>query len=201
MRAVPRRHLTQWYPQPTRVAAQTTSDPSSNNARARHAAVHDRMERGCVKILARDTREMSLDQLIRSKAGAGDHYYLLARPTRTSCGSLRRRRAPAWSTSATCSIAVSAISSAARGRHGRRRAALSLNAREAERIQERFLLRSARERCGIRRSRAQSRNAASVIDPNTQPFGALEDVREVAMQTWRGRSSMQDFMRRKRAPW
>ena len=29
-----------------------------------------------VRILARDTREMSLDKLIRSKAGDGDHYYI-----------------------------------------------------------------------------------------------------------------------------
>jgi hypothetical protein len=60
--------------------------------------------------------------------------------------------------------------------------ALSLNAREAERIQGAFLVSVRKGMLRYQKIEGAIANAATEIDPNTQPFGALEDVRKVAMQ-------------------
>ena len=65
-------NITEWYPQGTRVESLAT--------RGTIAAAHTRqflIEWNRVKVLARDTREMSLAALIRDRqSGRGDHYYV-----------------------------------------------------------------------------------------------------------------------------
>lgn len=174
-------NLTEWYPQSTRVAAQ-----GGEGQLYTMPAPHTRqftIEWSGVKILARDTREMALDKLIRSKAGDGDHYYI-ARETDANF------------------LQVAAPQARSRVEHERDlfyrglgyfqaplavgmdadEQALSLNAREAERIQGAFLVSVRKGMMRYQKIEGAIANAATVIDPNTQPFGALEDVRKVAMQ-------------------
>jgi hypothetical protein len=174
-------NLTEWYPQPTRVAAQSTSGQLYTMP-----APHTRqftIEWNGVRILARDTREMAPGKLIRGKAGDGDHYYI-ARDTDANF------------------LRVAAPQARSRVEHERDlfyrglgyfqaplavgmdadEQALSLNAREAERIEAAFLVSVRHGMMRYQKIEGAIANAASVIDPNTQPFGALEDVRKVAMQ-------------------
>ncbi|HEY7639919.1 MAG TPA: hypothetical protein VH814_09360 [Steroidobacteraceae bacterium] len=174
-------NLTEWYPQPMRVAAQSPqSELYTMPARDTRQFV---IEWNGVKILARDTREMALDKLIRSKPGDGDHYYI-ARETDANF------------------LRIAAPQARSRVEHERDlfyrglgyfqaplavgmdadEQALSLNAREAERIDSAFLVSIRRGMMRYQRIAGAIANAAAVIDPNTQPFGALEDVRKVAMQ-------------------
>ncbi|HJY42285.1 MAG TPA: hypothetical protein VJ303_13640 [Steroidobacteraceae bacterium] len=174
-------NLTEWYPQPTRVAAQST-EGELYTMPARDTRQFT-IEWNGVKILARDTREMALDKLIRSKGGAGDHYYI-ARDTDANF------------------LRVAAPQARSRVEHERDlfyrglgyfqaplavgmdadEQALSLNAREAERIETAFLVSVRKGMMRYQKIEGAIANAASVIDPNTQPFGALEDVRKVALQ-------------------
>jgi hypothetical protein len=174
-------NLTEWYPQPTRVAAQTTSGQLYTVP-----APHTRqftIEWNGVKILARDTREMALDKLIRSKAGDGDHYYIARE---TDANFLRIASPQARSRveherdlfyrglgyfQAPLAVGIDADEQA-----------LSLNAREAEQIQGAFLVSVRKGMMRYQKIEGAIANAATVIDPNAQPFGAPEDVRKVAMQ-------------------
>ena len=63
--------LTEWYPQGTRVESQTVPVTRADSHTRQYL-----IEWNDVKILARDTRDMTLAGLIRSKAGDGDHYYI-----------------------------------------------------------------------------------------------------------------------------
>ncbi|HKS54328.1 MAG TPA: hypothetical protein VJS12_03540 [Steroidobacteraceae bacterium] len=173
-------NLTEWYPQATRIAARST-EGELYTMPAQHTRQFT-IEWNGVKILARDTREMALDKLIRGKSGAGDHYYI----ARETDANFLRNTAP---------LARSRVE------HERdlfyrglgyfqaplaigmdeNEQALSLNAREAERIEAAFLVAVRKGMMRYQKIEGAIANAASVIDPNTQPFGALEDVRKVAM--------------------
>ena len=173
-------NLTEWYPQPTRVAAQ--SPPGQVYTTPSPATRQFTIEWNAVKILARDTREMALDKLIRGKAGDGDHYYI-ARETDANF------------------LRIAAPQSRSRVEHERDlfyrglgyfqaplavgmdadEQALSLNAREAERIEAAFVVSIRKGLMRYQKIEGTVANAAAVIDPNTQPFGALEDVRKIAM--------------------
>jgi hypothetical protein len=174
-------NLTEWYPQPTRVAAQ-----GGEGQLYKMPALDTRqfaIEWSGVKILARDTREMALDKLIRSKAGGGDHYYIARE---TDANFLRVAAAQARSRveherdlfyrglgyfQAPLAVSMDADEQA-----------LSLSAREAERIEAAFLICVRQGMMRYQKIEGAIANAATVIDPNTQPFGALEDVRKEAMQ-------------------
>ncbi|HKR37211.1 MAG TPA: hypothetical protein VJT10_20355 [Steroidobacteraceae bacterium] len=170
-------NITEWYPQAT------TIDPQASAGTM--AAAHTRqflIEWNGVKILARDTRAMALDKLIRGKTGGGDHYYI-ARETDANF------------------LRVAAPQARSRLEHERDlfyrglgyfqsplgvgmdedEQQLSLNARETERIEAAFLVSVRQGMLRYQKIVGAVANAASVIDPNTQPFGALEDVRKVAM--------------------
>jgi len=170
-------NITEWYPQAT------TIDPQASAGTM--AAAHTRqflIEWNGVKILARDTRAMALDKLIRGKTGGGDHYYI-ARETDANF------------------LRVAAPQARSRLEHERDlfyrglgyfqsplgvgmdedEQQLSLNARETERIEAAFLVSVRQGMMRYQKIVGAVANAASVIDPNTQPFGALEDVRKVAM--------------------
>lgn len=170
-------NITEWYPQATTIDPQATGGTM--------AAAHTRqfvIEWNGVKILARDTREMALDKLIRGKAAGGDHYYI-ARETDANF------------------LRVAAPQARSRLEHERDlfyrglgyfesplavgmdadEQQVSLNARETERIEAAFLVSVRQGMMRYQKIVGAVANAASVIDPNTQPFGALEDVRKVAM--------------------
>jgi hypothetical protein len=176
-------NLTEWYPQPTRVAAQTPqARPTGLYTMPARDTRQFVIEWNGVKILARDTREMALDKLIRGKAGNGDHYYI-ARETDANF------------------LRVAAPQARSRVEHERdlfyrglgyfqaplavgmdaNEQALSLNAREAERIEAAFLVCVRQGMMRYQKIEGAIASAASVIDPNIQPFGALEDVRKAAM--------------------
>lgn len=173
-------NVTEWYPQPTRVAAQSKQSPQYTMP-ARDTRQFT-IEWNGVKILARDTREMALDKLIRSKAGDGDHYYI-ARETdanflQLSAPDARSRveherdlfyrglgyfRAP---------LAVSMDTAGQ----------LSLTALEAERISAMFTVEIQGDLMRYQKVESAASSAATTVDPNTQPFGLLGDVRKLAMQ-------------------
>jgi hypothetical protein len=179
-------NLTEWYPQATRVAAQSTQ--GEQVAQATLYTMPSRntrqftIEWNGLKILARDTRVMALDKLIRSKGGAGDHYYI-ARDTDANF------------------LRIDAPQARSRVEHERdlfyrglgyfqaplavgmdANEALSLNTREAERIEAAFLVSVRQGLMRYQKIQGAIAEAATVIDPHTQPFGALEDVRKEAMQ-------------------
>jgi len=171
-------NVTEWYPQGTRVESQATP--------GKPAAPHTRqflIEWNRVKILARDTREMSLAALIRDQQpGRGDHYYV-ARDTDANflrVASLNARtpieferdlfyrglgyfQAPL-----TVSMDPAGL--------------LLLTAREAEQISGMFLIEIHGDQMRYQKLGLAAASAASTIDPNTQPFEALGDARQRAMQ-------------------
>jgi hypothetical protein len=167
-------NLTEWYPQATRVAAQAT-----RAAQYTPPAAHTRqfvIEWNDVKILSRDTREMTLAKLIRSKAGDGDHYYI-ARETDANflrVGVEHERdlfyrglgyfQAP---------LAVGMSEDEQQ---------LSLNAREPEQIDGAFLVSVHQGMMRYQKIDLPLTNAVAMIEANTQPFGVLDDVRKVAMR-------------------
>jgi hypothetical protein len=169
--------LTEWYPQGTRVESQAT--PVSG------AAAHTRqflIEWNDVKILARDTRDMTLAGLIHSNAGAGDHYYI-ARETDANflrVSSPLARKGPEHERNlfyrglgyfqAPLTVGMDADEQQ-----------LSLSAREAEQIDGAFLVSIRQGMMRYQKIDRRISNATSTIDPNTQPFGALGDVRKLAM--------------------
>ncbi len=170
--------LTEWYPQGTRVESQATPGTM--------AAPHTRqflIEWNRVKVLARDTRDMSLAALIRDQQpGRGDHYYV-ARETDANflrVASLDARtpieyerdlfyrglgyfRAPL-----TVSMDANGL--------------LSVTASEAEQISGMFVIEIRGDSMRYQKLGFAASSIASTVDPNTQPFGALADVRQRAMQ-------------------
>lgn len=173
-------NLTEWYPQPTRVAAQVKQSPQYTMP-ARDTRQFT-IEWNGVKILARDTREMALDKLIRSKSSDGDHYYI-ARETdanflRVAAPQARSRveyERDLFYRGLGYFQAPLAVGMDADEQQ------VSLNARETERIEAAFLVAVRKGMMRYQKIEGAVANAASVVDPNTQPFGALEDVRKVAM--------------------
>lgn len=163
-------NLTEWYPQATRIDVQAT--PQTNaTARTRQFVI----EWNGVTILPRDTRAMTSAGLIRGKAGDGDHYYI-ARETDANflrVGNEHERdlfyrglgyfQAP---------LAVGIDEDELQ---------LSLNAREAEQIRGAFLISIRQGMMRYQKIDGAIASSASLIDPNTQPFGALDEVRKVAM--------------------
>jgi hypothetical protein len=170
--------LTEWYPQGTTVESQATPGTM--------AAPHTRqylIEWSGIRVLPRDTREMKLADLIRSKAGEGDHYYI-ARDTDANflrVSSPLARKRPEHERDlfyrglgyfqAPLGVGMDADEQQ-----------LSLNAREAEQIRGAFLLSIRDGMMRYQKIDPSIANTAAVIDPNTQPFGLLGDVRKVAMQ-------------------
>lgn len=171
-------NLTEWYPQATSVRSQATPDTPP--------AAHTRqflIEWNGLKILPRATRDMTLDKLIRGKgSGAADHYYI-ARDTDANFLRMSSPLAPNGVEherdlfyrglgyfQAPLLVGMDADEQA-----------LSLSAREAERIDAAFLISIRQGMMRYQKIDAAISSAASVVDPNTQPFSALGDVRKVAM--------------------
>jgi hypothetical protein len=171
-------NLTEWYPQGTRV--------ESLAVRSKPAAPQTRqflIEWNRIKILARDTQEMSLAKLIRDpQVGRGDHYYV-ARETDANflrVASLDARTPIEFERDLfyrglgyfQAPLNVSMDSSGL----------LSLAAREAERISGMFVIEIHGDTMRYQKLGLAASGAASTVDLNTQPFAALGDVRKRAMQ-------------------
>lgn len=170
-------NVTEWYPQASKLESQATPYTM--------AAAHTRqslIEWNGVRILPRDTREMNLARLIRSKAGDGDHYYV-ARDTDANflrASSSLARKGPEHERDlfyrglgyfqAPLAVGIDADEQQ-----------LSLSAREAGQIEGAFLISIHQGMMRYQKIDGGISSAASVIDPNTQPFGMLGDVRKVAM--------------------
>ena len=169
--------VTEWYPQGSRVESQATQDM---------AAAHTRqflVQWNGLTILPRNTQEMTLDKLIRSAAGEGDHYYV-ARETDANflrVSSATTQRSAEYERDlfyrglgyfqAPLGVAVDADEQL-----------VSLNAREAEPIQAAFLLTI---RDGMMRYQEVGEavaNAASTVESDAAPFGALQSMRKLAMR-------------------
>ena len=169
--------LTEWYPQATN--AESLLSPTAGTAAD---AWRFRIEWNGVKVLPRDTKEMTLARLIRGESGDGDHYYI-ARDTdanflRTSSPLARKR--PEYERDlfyrglgyfqAPLAVGMDADEQQ-----------LSLSARETGRIDRMFVLTV---RQGMMRYQKVDRAATAAaigVEVNTQPFGALGDVRKLAM--------------------
>ena len=171
-------NLTEWYPQGTRVQSLATPATLASPQTRQFLIEWNR-----IKILARDTPEMSLAELIRDpQAGRGDHYYV-ARQTDANflrVASLDARtpieferdlfyrglgyfKAPL-----NVSMATSGL--------------LSLTAREAERIPGMFVIEIRGDMMRYQKLGLAASGAASTVAPNTRPFEALGDARKRAMQ-------------------
>jgi hypothetical protein len=171
-------NLTEWYPQGTRVESLAT--------RGTVAMPQTRgflIEWNGVRILARGTQEMSLPELIRDPhAGRGDHYYV-ARETDANflrVGSLNARTPIEFERDLfyrglgyfQAPLAVSMDSSGL----------LSLSAREAEQISGMFVIEIHGDTMRYQKLDSAASSVASTIDPSTQPFEALGEVRKRAMR-------------------
>jgi hypothetical protein len=163
--------LTEWYPQATSLESHIGENGATEAHQWRFL-----IEWNGVRILPRDTREMTLDRLIRTEAGDGDHYYI-ARETDANflqVSSPLARKRPEYERDLfyrglgyfQAPLAV------AMGADERR---VALKARAAERIEAAFVLT-------VRQGMMRYQKAASTVDLESQPFGALRDVRELAMR-------------------
>ncbi|HKU16294.1 MAG TPA: hypothetical protein VJQ52_18015 [Steroidobacteraceae bacterium] len=169
--------VTEWYPQGTRVESQSTPQM---------AAPHTRqflVEWRGLTILPRATREMTLDKLIRSTAGEGDHYYI-ARETDANflrVASAVTHRGAEYERDLfyrglgyfQAPLAVGVDSD---------EQLVSLNAREAEPIQAAFLLTIRDGMMRYQQVAGAVANAASTVEIDAQPFGTLQSVRQLAMR-------------------
>ena len=168
--------LTEWYPQGTHVESQIIPGPAD--------LWQFRIEWNGVKILPRDTREMAVGRLIRSKSsGDGDHYYI----ARETDANFLRVATPLARKGAEyerdlfyrglgyfqAPLAVGADADEQR---------VSLNAREAEQIDTAFLLTIRQGMMRYQKLDNAVSSAASTVDLDVHPFGALGDVRKQAMQ-------------------
>ncbi len=175
--------LTEWYPQATQVESQATR---VSRRCGTYAPVPDRMERRedpGARYATRcrwpaDPQQGRRWRSLLHRARDGREFPAM------SCAA--GAQGPP-STSATCSIAVSGISRRrCRSVWMRTSSSVSLTAREAEQIDRRVRRDRAQgmmryQKIEFRRHRARPRS----IDPNTQPFGALRDVREAEpCRTW-----------------
>jgi hypothetical protein len=169
--------LTEWYPQAT------TLEPELVQGATAADQWRFRIEWNGLKILARDTREMTLGQLIRSEPGDGDHYYI-ARETDANflrVSSPLARKRPEYERDlfyrglgyfqAPLGVAMDA---------DERRVALS--AREAEQIETAFVLTIRQGMMRYQKGVGPVSKTAATIELESQPFGALRDVRELAMR-------------------
>jgi hypothetical protein len=170
--------LTEWYPQATAAESNVVA-----NAATSANAWQFLIEWKGVKILARDTREMTLGQLIRSRAGDGDHYYI-ARETDANflrVSSPLARKGPEYERDlfyrglgyfkAPLTVGMDADEQQ-----------LLLSAREAEQIDGAFLVSIRQGMMRYRKIDLPISGAAAAVDSNTEPFGALGDVRKLAMR-------------------
>ena len=171
-------NVTEWYPQATNLQSLATGPMP---------AAHNRqfvIDWGGLRILPRDTREMSAGALIRDKDPANGSHYYAARETdanflrvfspKTSKGMEHERllfyRGVGYF-KAPLAVGIDADEQQ-----------VSLTALEAEPISDLFVVTV---RNGMMRYQQVDRtitSAASVVDVNTQAFGALNDVRARAMQ-------------------
>ena len=171
-------NLTEWYPQGTRIEAQWK--PMTP------AAPHTRqftIEWNRIKVLARDTQEISLADLIRDpRQGRGDHYYV-ARETDANflrVASLDARTPIEFERDLfyrglgffQAPLTVSMDSAGL----------LSVAARDEQRIAGMFLVEVRGDSMRYQKLGFEASSVAMSVDPNTQPFGALGDVRKRAMQ-------------------
>ena len=170
--------LTEWYPQATAAESRVVA-----NAATSADAWQFLIEWKGVKVLARDTQEMTLGQLIRSKAGDGDHYYI-ARETDANflrVSSPLARNSPEHERDlfyrglgyfqAPLTVGMDADEQQ-----------LSLSAREAERIGGAFLVSIRQGMMRYQKIDLPISGATAAVDPNIEPFGALADVRKLAMR-------------------
>jgi hypothetical protein len=170
--------LTEWYPQATAAESKVVA-----NAAPLADAWQFLIEWKGLKILARDTREMTLGQLIRSRAGHGDHYYI-ARETDANflrVSSPLARKGPEHERDlfyrglgyfqAPLTVGMDA-----------QEQELSLSARGAEQMEGAFLVSIRQGMMRYRKIDLPSSDAPAAVDPNTEPFGALGDVRKLAMR-------------------
>ena len=171
-------NLTEWYPQGTRVESQAT--PVTLAAPSTRQFL---IEWNGVKVLARDTQEMSLADLIRDqKPGRGDHYYV-ARETDANflrVASLDARTPIEFERDlfyrglgyfkAPLTVAMDPAGM------------LSVTAREAEQISGMFVIDIRGDSMRYQKLGFAASSVASSVDPNTQPFEPLGDVRKRAMQ-------------------
>jgi hypothetical protein len=170
--------LTEWYPQATAAESRVVA-----NAATSADAWQFLIEWKDVKVLARDTHEMTLGHLIRSRAGDGDHYYI-ARETDANflrVSSPLARKSPEYERDlfyrglgyfqAPLTVGMDANEQQ-----------LSLSAREAERIGGAFLVSIRQGMMRYQKIDLPIPGAAAAVDPNTEPFGALADVRKLAMR-------------------
>ncbi len=170
-------NVTEWYPQATNLKTQWTSPQPT--ARTRQFLI----EWNGVSILPRNTREPSGGGLIRGKdSSRGSHYYV-ARETDSNLLRVSSRyaskgieherhlfyRGVGWF-KAPLTVGIDADEQL-----------LSLTAREAEQIAAAFVVTVRNGMMRFQRVDAAIPSVTAVIDVNTQPFGALNDVRKLAM--------------------
>jgi hypothetical protein len=171
-------NVTEWYPQATNVQSLATSPQPA--ARTREFVI----DWAGVRILPRDTDEMSADRLIRGKEPArGSHYYA----ARETDSNFVRMSSPQASKAveherhlfyrgvgyfkAPLSVGIDADEQR-----------VSLTALEAEQIVGVFVVTVRNGMMRYQNVSSAVTSATSSIDVSTQPFGALRDVREKAMQ-------------------
>ncbi len=171
--------LTEWYPQGTNAESRLIGGGGGESQKWQF-----RIEWNDVNILPRDTREMTVGNLIRSKAsGAGDHYYI-ARETDANflrvTTPLARKGAEYERDLFYRGLGYFQAPLAVGADTDRKR--VWLNAREAEQIDTAFLLTVRQGMMRYQKLDGAVSRAASSVDPEVNPFGALRDVREQAMR-------------------
>jgi hypothetical protein len=170
--------LTEWYPQATNLESRIGESGATEAHQWRF-----QIEWNGVQVLARDTREMTLDRLIRNEAGDGDHYYI-ARETDANflrVSSPLARKRPEYERDlfyrglgyfqAPLGVAMDA---------DERR--VLLNTHEAEQFATAFVLTIRQGMMRYQKRVGPITRATSTIGLESQPFGALRDVRELAMR-------------------
>lgn len=170
-------NVTEWYPQATNLKTQWTSPQPTAHTR------QFLIEWNGVSILPRNTRELSAGALLRDKdSGRGRHYYVaretdsnllrVSSPYATKGVEHERHlfyRGVGWF-KAPLSVGIDDDE-----QH------VSLTARSAEQISDVFVVTVRNGMMRFQKVDAAVSNVAVAIDVNTQPFGALRDVRQRAM--------------------
>lgn len=167
--------MTEWYPQ----ASDIRGNLETQSPLSRQFLIEWRG----VQILPRGTRAMTLDKLIRSEPGDGDHYYM-ARETdanflRTSAPRARKgaeHERDLFYRGIGYFPGPMAVSMDADEQQ------LTLSTPEAEAIEAALLITIRQGMMRYQKIEAAVSSAGSVVDVSPQPFGALRDVRKLAMQ-------------------
>ncbi|HKQ16857.1 MAG TPA: hypothetical protein VJT80_25800 [Steroidobacteraceae bacterium] len=171
-------NISEWYPQATNLQSLATGAMPAQYARAFV------IDWAGVRILPRDTREMSHDALIRAKdPSRGSHYYT----ARETDANFLRVSAPKANQDveherhlfyrgvayfkAPLSVGIDADEQQ-----------VFLAAREAEPISDLFVVTIRKGMMRYQKLDRPATSATAAIVVNTQPFGALNDVRPRAMQ-------------------